>query len=110
MRQSSKYSEILISPALKLEVATPFAVMERRLRRACAGIILVLLICGELGLSWDIQWHALVGRDRFWTPPHILIYFAIGSAGLVSLFMVMADTLRYRQKVPGVSERSTIGV
>lgn len=89
---------------------TPFKVTEHLLRRVCSWMILAFLICGELGLSWDIQWHALVGRDRFWTPPHILIYFAVGGAGILSLFMLLADTLRYRCQTPGVDERSTICV
>ena len=91
-------------------LSTSLDVSERTLRRVCAWLILAFLVCGELGLGWDIQWHALVGRDRFWTPPHILIYLAVAGAGLTSLFLMLADTLRYRRRVPGVHERSTIGI
>jgi hypothetical protein len=104
------YETISRTSPLSIEKTASRDVTERILRRACAWTILVFLILGELGLGWDIQWHALVGRDRFWTPPHILIYTAVGGAGLVSLFMVLLDTLRYRRKAPGVDDSSTITV
>jgi len=28
------------------------------------------------GLIWDISWHRSVGRDTFWTAPHLLEYIA----------------------------------
>lgn len=31
------------------------------------------LLCA-VGLLWDIAWHTSIGRDRFFTPPHIVIY------------------------------------
>lgn len=109
MGQSLIYETISRTSPLSIE-STAFGINERTLRRACAWAILVFLMFGELGLGWDIQWHALVGRDRFWTPPHILIYTAVGGAGLISLFLILADTVRYRRKVPGVNEQSTITV
>ena len=24
------------------------------------------------GLIWDISWHRSIGRDSFWSPPHVL--------------------------------------
>ncbi|HYK47160.1 MAG TPA: hypothetical protein VEV83_18420, partial [Parafilimonas sp.] len=26
------------------------------------------------GILWDISWHQSIGRDRFLTPPHIVVY------------------------------------
>ena len=34
------------------------------------------------GLHWDIAWHRSVGRDTFWTPPHVLEQIAAAMAGL----------------------------
>lgn len=110
MGQSLIYETLSITSPLSIKQTPARGVTERVLRRVCAWTILVFLILGELGLGWDIQWHALVGRDRFWTPPHMLIYTAVGGAGLVSLFLILVDTWRYRRKVPGVNGRSTIAV
>ena len=89
--QQLLHRKIDIYSHLKWEAMISSERTERLLRRTCAWIILLFLILGELGLSWDIQWHALVGRDRFWTPPHILIYLAVGGAGIISLFMVLVE-------------------
>ena len=35
-----------------------------------------------IGLHWDISWHRSVGRDTFWTPPHVLEQVAAAMAGL----------------------------
>ena len=68
---------------------------ERLLRRSAAVVMLLLLLSGELGSIWDREWHFFVGRDQFWTPPHTLIYLSVSGAGLVALFIVIADTVRY---------------
>jgi xanthosine utilization system XapX-like protein len=35
-----------------------------------------------VGLIWDISWHMTIGRDTFWTPAHVAIYFGGTLAGL----------------------------
>jgi hypothetical protein len=35
-----------------------------------------------VGLIWDISWHRSVGRDTFWSPPHVLEQLAAIAAGL----------------------------
>lgn len=84
--------------------------VERWLRQGSALLILYFLLQAELGLAWDRQWHDLVGRDRFWIPPHILMYSGIGAAGLITLAVVILETVRYYQKKPGVDDTSTIQV
>ena len=37
-----------------------------------AGVLLFLL-----GAFWDVAWHVEVGRDTFWSPPHLLIYLGV---------------------------------
>src|SRR5579883_3155592 len=66
---------------------------ERRLRRISAWLILFFLLQGELGAVWDREWHAYVGRDQFWTPPHTLIYSCVSGAGLVALFFLLQGEL-----------------
>jgi hypothetical protein len=48
-----------------------------------------------LGLAWDIRWHGAVGRDQFWTPPHVLIYSGVFFAGLTCLAVVLFETERW---------------
>ncbi len=80
---------------------------ERKLRRVSAWLLLFFLIQGELGAVWDREWHAYVGRDQFWTPPHTLIYSCVAGAGLLALFIVLLETFRYYRKRPGVDKSST---
>ncbi|MEO8450612.1 MAG: hypothetical protein ABI647_12510 [Gemmatimonadota bacterium] len=35
-----------------------------------------------IGLHWDIAWHRSIGRDTFWSPPHIMEQVAAAMAGL----------------------------
>jgi len=83
---------------------------ERRLRRTSAWLLLFFLLQGELGVVWDREWHAYVGRDQFWTPPHELMYSAIAGAGLVSLAVVLWETVRYYRRTPGVNDNSTVAI
>src|ERR1700730_5030815 len=83
---------------------------ERRLRQAGAWIILYLLLQAQLGLAWDREWHDLVGRDQFWIPPHIMMYSGLGGVGIVALVLILADTLRYWRRKPGVDDGSTVHI
>lgn len=69
---------------------------EERLRQAAALVVLLAQVVGAIGLAWDIQWHISVGRDRFLTPPHLLLYTSVTLTGLVCLAMVLLDTWRWR--------------
>ena len=35
-----------------------------------------------IGILWDISWHRTIGRDTFWTPAHMAIYFGGVLGGL----------------------------
>ncbi|MGO9273465.1 MAG: hypothetical protein ACLQOO_25045 [Terriglobia bacterium] len=45
-----------------------------------------------IGGYWDISWHMSIGRDSFWTPPHLLIYFCGVLAGITSGYLILATT------------------
>jgi hypothetical protein len=83
---------------------------ERRLRRISAWLLLLFLLQGELGAVWDREWHAYVGRDQFWTPPHTLIYSCVAGAGLLALMVVFLETSRYYHQKPGVNDDSTVAI
>jgi hypothetical protein len=65
--------------------------------RAALWVLLGGKLLGAWGLTWDIQWHLLIGRDTFWIPPHLMMYGGI-TAGLLVAFGVLAlDTVAARR-------------
>ena len=80
---------------------------ESRLRLSVAIIMLLGVFELIFGMAWDGQWHAAVGRDRFFTPPHVMMYSAVAIEGLLCLGMVLVETIRYRRQVPGVNDLTT---
>ncbi|HLW01962.1 MAG TPA: hypothetical protein VKT82_25140 [Ktedonobacterales bacterium] len=63
-----------------------------RLRLVTGSILLLVSLVGVLGADWDIQWHAVVGRDQTFTPPHDLILLGIGLSGIVALVSILIET------------------
>jgi hypothetical protein len=45
-----------------------------------------------LGSLWDLSWHKSIGRDTFWTAPHILIYLGAIVTGLICGELVLSST------------------
>jgi hypothetical protein len=45
-----------------------------------------------IGITWDISWHESIGRDTFWTPAHMAIYFGGVLAGSVSGWLAIKHT------------------
>jgi hypothetical protein len=41
------------------------------LRQAALWGMLAAKLWGGWGVTWDIQWHVLIGRDSPWIPPHL---------------------------------------
>src|ERR1700734_4073358 len=50
-----------------------------------------------VGILWDISWHRTIGRDKFLSPPHILIYLGAIFAGLFSGIQVLWNSF-YRKE------------
>ncbi|HEY0756186.1 MAG TPA: hypothetical protein VGD98_19680 [Ktedonobacteraceae bacterium] len=83
---------------------------ERRIRRISIWLMLFFLFQGGLGAVWDREWHAYVGRDQFWTPPHTLIYSCVAGVGLMVLALVLLETVRYHRGAEGANDASTVRV
>ncbi|HVG21183.1 MAG TPA: hypothetical protein VNI02_19200 [Blastocatellia bacterium] len=47
-----------------------------------------------IGGEWDISWHQSIGRDTFWSPPHLAIYLGGVVAGLASAWVVLRTTFK----------------
>ena len=45
-----------------------------------------------LGGYWDISWHRSIGRDSFWTPPHMAIYACGLLAAVSSGYLILRTT------------------
>ena len=48
---------------------------------------------GLVGGNWDFAWHRSIGRDTFWTPPHILVQMAGLLVGIASAYTILTTTL-----------------
>src|ERR1051325_6735041 len=57
-----------------------------------------------VGTHWDIAWHRSIGRDTFWSPPHMLIYAAAVLAALASGSQILRAT--FARKASGESDSS----
>src|SRR5581483_4835910 len=69
------------------------------LRLVLGNLILLGSIITTLGVSWDIQWHSFVGRDRTLIPPHELMLGGILLSGIVALAAVLIETLWVRRNL-----------
>ncbi len=45
-----------------------------------------------IGGYWDISWHMSIGRDTFWTPAHIAIYFCGVLAGISCGYLILSTS------------------
>jgi hypothetical protein len=45
-----------------------------------------------IGILWDISWHRTIGRDTFWTPAHMAIYFGGLLGGFTCGWLVLRAT------------------
>ncbi|MBL1078263.1 hypothetical protein JK358_28030 [Nocardia sp. 2] len=57
-----------------------------------ASILFAANIIWAVGATWDIQWHADVGPDTFFTVPHLFIYASAAIAGFTALAVILGTT------------------
>ncbi|HET8841459.1 MAG TPA: hypothetical protein VFN35_08325 [Ktedonobacteraceae bacterium] len=77
-----------------------------RLRIVSGWLFLLLVTMGLFALSWDIQWHTAVGRDRTLTAPHLFILASITLMGLLALLVVLIET-RWARRNPALARGGT---
>jgi hypothetical protein len=53
-------------------------------------------VAAAFGVHWDIAWHRSIGRDAFWTPPHVAIYSAAVLAAIAALAQILPATFGER--------------
>jgi len=69
-----------------MESIAPVAIPRPRAESATMPWYLVTMLLGSTGIAvgilWDLSWHLSIGRDTFWSPPHVAVYFGGVLAGL----------------------------
>ena len=58
-----------------------------------------------IGGYWDISWHRSIGRDSFWSAPHMAIYACGVLAGLSSGYLILTTTFGRGGALQDVSVR-----
>ena len=48
--------------------------------------------CIVVGIIWDISWHRTIGRDTFWSPPHLLEQLGAMVAAFTCGWLVLRTT------------------
>jgi hypothetical protein len=58
-----------------------------------------------VGGYWDISWHRSIGRDSFWSAPHMAIYACGVLAGISSAYLIFSTTFGRNAALREVSVR-----
>lgn len=66
---------------------------EQTFRRVALWGMLAAKLWGGWGVTWDIQWHVLIGRDSPWIPPHLMTYSGVAAVVIISLGILVRETL-----------------
>ena len=53
---------------------------------------LIATVSAVVGGVWDISWHVSIGRDTFWTAPHLLIQLCAVTGGLTAVYLITRTT------------------
>ncbi len=79
--------------------------------RATALGLLGTAACFSLviGGYWDIWWHFNIGRDSFWTRPHLMVYAEVVTALVLGAIGILDRRLRPAAIVVGLGGLITIG-
>src|SRR5262245_40059162 len=83
-----------------VSVALPNVLVARRFHWFPSTVV-TASACVALGLMWDISWHISIGRDTFWSPPHMVVYLGASLAGLAAAWVILRTTF-----APTKAERS----
>src|SRR5580698_5969677 len=59
---------------------------------ALVGAVCLVTMGGQV----DVSWHRSIGRDSFWTPPHMMVYACGLISGLTCAWLILATTFGNR--------------
>src|SRR5262245_30334549 len=78
-----------------MSIAGPAPVMEETSKRAVPWYLwcsALAVTSAYVGGYWDISWHRSIGRDTFWSPPHMAIYACGVLAAVASAYLIFSTT------------------
>lgn len=55
---------------------------------------LIAVVSSVVGSAWDISWHESIGRDTFWTAPHLLVQLCGILSGISCGYLILTTTFR----------------
>jgi hypothetical protein len=55
-------------------------------------VVLAASTTVQVGGHWDIAWHRSIGRDGFWSPPHVAIYLGAVLAAIAAGSQILQTT------------------
>ena len=76
-------------------------------RLGMGWLALAFWTVSALALDWDAQWHANVGRDGFWTPPHWAFYSTVTITALICVMVILTETFLYYRHSPAVTDKTS---
>ncbi len=86
-----------------LAAAPSTAAKSAGLPKWVSPLILFAALCITAGIIWDISWHISIGRDRFWTPAHTMIYVGGTVGGMLAGWLLLDATFFRRAQLAGCS-------
>src|SRR3989442_12012145 len=76
--------------------------LSRVPRWAIFGFALTGLLLQAFGLYWDIRRHVVVGRESFFTPPHLVLYAGFGYVALAGIVGSVSGAIAPRWAGPRI--------
>ncbi|MGA2588381.1 MAG: hypothetical protein ABSH32_00560 [Bryobacteraceae bacterium] len=65
----------------------------------------IAITSASIGGIWDISWHKSIGRDTFWTAPHMLIYLCGILAGISCGYLILSCSFGHSAEAQAGSVR-----
>jgi hypothetical protein len=87
--KGNSYGDFMLNPNLPAVAPVLSSGEWQKFERVGGWIALLGVFTSMFGLSWDIQWHADVGPDTFWTVPHLFVYAGAALTGFATLTVVL---------------------
>jgi hypothetical protein len=66
---------------------------------------IIAITSASIGGIWDISWHKSIGRDTFWTAPHMLIYLCGILAGIACGYLILSSSFGHSAEAQAGSVR-----
>lgn len=77
---------VFSTSAIRVQEKAPSAVPWR------VYSLLIASASALIGECWDVSWHISIGRDSFWTAPHMMIQFCAILGAVTCSFLILQTT------------------